>query len=299
MTHAWWQIKISLPATARDGALLLGERLIALGTDAVEQQRRRRKFCGLRVHYPGHFKRAALSKAIRVEIKSLRRFFPVLGRAKITMRRFTDESWKEKWKAYAKPIVVDEHLAILPRHIKKIPANFPKNAHILHMDPGMAFGTGGHATTFLCLQAMSALIEKQKPANCLDVGTGSGILAIAARLLGVPKINAVDNDPLAVEVARENAATHRVGKHIDFQIRSIENISGKYELIVANILLKVLAAYAGTLAQHLQPKGWLILSGLLVRQEADMRRAMRGTGLRVVGKATRKGWLCLVARKTG
>jgi ribosomal protein L11 methyltransferase len=145
------------------------------------------------------------------------------------------------------------------------------------LDPGMAFGTGTHPTTSLCLAALSDLLAARPGARVLDVGTGSGLLAIAARKLGAAEVAGNDNDPVAVRVARENAALN--GVELDLNERGVGGQRGPFDLVLANILANTLVDLAPALAAQLAPGGVVLLSGILTPQEEEVRAAYLAAGL--------------------
>jgi ribosomal protein L11 methyltransferase len=165
------------------------------------------------------------------------------------------------------------------------------------LDPGMAFGTGSHPTTSLCLAALSDLLTARPGASVLDVGTGSGLLAIAARKLGAGRVAANDEDPVAVAVARENA--ERNGAALELTGASLGGIAGAFDVVVANILANVLVALAPALAAKVAPGGVLLLSGILAGQEEEVRAAQVRQGLAPLpGGDRREGeWVLLALRR--
>jgi ribosomal protein L11 methyltransferase len=173
----------------------------------------------------------------------------------------------------------------------------PSGAVEVVLDPGMAFGTGSHATTSLCLAALSDVLGGRPGASVLDVGTGSGLLAIAARKLGAGRVAANDNDPVAVDVARENA--ERNGALLELTLDPVERIPGTFDVVVANILANVLVELAPVLAAKVAPGGVLLLSGILGPQEDEVRRAQVAQGLvPVPGGDRRDGeWSLLALRR--
>ena len=165
---------------------------------------------------------------------------------------------------------------------------------LLTIDPGMAFGSGTHETTTLCLLALEELMAQKKAARLLDVGTGSGILAIAAALWGAADILGLDNDPEAVRVASENAALNGFGpQHLHFSLTPVEEITQTYPLVVANILSGILIELAPALAGRVEAGGTLVLSGILATQGDEVRAAYEALGLGEVRREARGEWLAL------
>ncbi len=201
-----------------------------------------------------------------------------------------DEDWGEGWKKDFRPLDVGR-VRIRPSWIDAAP---PPGAVEVVLDPGMAFGTGSHPTTSLCLAALSDLLLARPGASVLDVGTGSGLLAIAARKLGAGRVAASDNDPVALEVARENA--ERNGAVLELTGAPVDAVPGTFDVVVANILANVLVALAPDLAAKLALGGVLLLSGILAPQEEEVRRAHVAAGLAPLpGGDRRDGEWSLVA----
>ncbi len=192
-----------------------------------------------------------------------------------------DEDWGEGWKKDFRPLDVGR-VRVRPSWIS---APAPVGAVEVVLDPGMAFGTGSHATTSLCLAALSDLLAARPGASVLDVGTGSGILAIAARKLGAGRVAANDDDPKAVEVAGENAAANGVALEL---VLVPAEVPGTFDVVVANILANTLVALAPAIAAKLAPGGVVLLSGILAPQEDEVRRAYVARGLSPVSGGDRR-----------
>lgn len=196
-----------------------------------------------------------------------------------------EEDWNESWKKGFKPMDVGEGFTILP------PWEKPKEGRInLIIDPGMAFGTGHHETTRSCL----LLMEKHAPGvpkkRFLDVGTGTGILAIAAAKLGFKHILAVDNDPLAVEATRLNGELNNLS---DVNIREgdITAVEGTFDLITANLISGILIEIAQEIASRLSSRGIVIISGILQDQKEEVFAAMEAGGLELVETLAEGTWI--------
>jgi ribosomal protein L11 methyltransferase len=173
------------------------------------------------------------------------------------------------------------------------------NEIVIELDPGMAFGTGTHQTTRLCLQAIEHCIGafgSTKGLSLLDVGTGSGILAIAAALLGIPSAAGVDNDPLAVKSAQENARKNGVGDRIVLSTAPAAQISETFPIVAANILPHVLIAMREALAARVQSPGFLILSGIITEKASEVADAFSGE-LNLYRSMQEDEWVCLLFTK--
>jgi ribosomal protein L11 methyltransferase len=184
-----------------------------------------------------------------------------------------DRDWGEAWKAGLRPLALGRVL-VRPSWAK---AEAPPGSVEVVLDPGMAFGTGTHPTTALCLAFLSDLLGGRPGASVLDVGTGSGLLAIAAHKLGAVRVRANDNDPVAVEVARENAS--RNGVRVEVTGEPLAGIDGRYDVVVANILANTLVELAPEVAEHLAEGGVAAVSGILASQEDEVRAAYAAAGL--------------------
>lgn len=213
-------------------------------------------------------------------------------------RPVADENWMESWKTHYRPVPIGQRLEILPSWIPKgelgrIP---------VRIDPGMAFGTGEHPSTQLCLELLEGTLRPGE--QVIDLGCGSGILSIAALKLGSGHVLAVDVDPAAVKNTRENAALNGVGGVLTVGEGSVgELLEGKWEtrnapLVLCNILAKViLALFDEGLAELATPQGRLILAGMLENQAPAVEEACRTHGLSVVERRQRGEWVALLAER--
>jgi len=206
-----------------------------------------------------------------------------------------DQDWGESWKRDLRPFLVGRVL-VRPSWIAGAP---PPGCAEVVLDPGMAFGTGSHPTTALCLAAISRLLEARPGQRLLDVGTGSGLLAIAAARLGAAEVVGTDSDPVALEVARENAERNGVALRLHLAPAPAVALGGPFDLVVANILANTLTELAPELAAQVAPGGRLLLSGLLAGQEEAVREAHLAEGLLAdrAGDGAEGEWRLLALRR--
>lgn len=211
------------------------------------------------------------------------------------VRELREEDWAEAWKKDYKPLRLGRRLMIVPSWLGSSPA--PDDV-VIRLDPGMAFGTGLHPTTQLCLEALE---EELYPfARVLDLGTGSGILAIAAAKLGARSVLALDVDGLAIEVARRNVKANRVGQRVRVEYGSLEELSDRrFDLIVVNIYADTILRFLDQgLLGHLWPGGVLIGSGILAQRVPEVAAEFHRCGLVQVREMTREDWGAVTGRLT-
>lgn len=201
-----------------------------------------------------------------------------------------DPAWRERWKRWFVGFDVSTRLRVRPPWEPAAAGD----AVTVIIEPGMAFGTGQHETTRLCLEAIDAeFVGGASPTEVLDVGTGTGILAIAAARLGAARVVAVDNDPEAVAIAVENAEVNGVASQIEASATALSRIRGAFPLVVANILAPVLMGMAPELARHTAPGGVLVLSGILATQADNVITAYRSVGMALASRAQAGEWVRL------
>ncbi len=199
--------------------------------------------------------------------------------------------WWEGYKKYFHPFRASSRIWVRPSWEE---APLPEEGMVeLVIDPGRAFGTGGHETTRLCLEMIDDTLARNPVTAMLDVGAGSGILTVAARLLGVEKVVAIDIDPHAAEVTLENAAANKVEKGITSRCTELRNIERGFPLVVANILYQIILGLAPQLARVTAPGGTLILSGLLVQEAQGAQAIFEGLGFTLVREKTDGDWAAL------
>lgn len=221
--------------------------------------------------------------------------FPGYTPAAPTVTILQEEDWANSWKANFKPTRIGTRLVIKPTWEDYAARN---SDVVLELDPGMAFGTGTHATTRLCLETLERLIDGEqaltKGGGVLDVGCGSGVLAIAAALLGADRVVAIDIDPIAVTVTEENAAINGVTATLEVSTTPLAAISGEFSLVLANILAEELVKMAGLLTARTTAGGFLILSGILAEREAFVLAGFADQPLTLQAVTRQEEWCCIV-----
>lgn len=211
----------------------------------------------------------------------------------ISTCRVAEEDWANCWKSYYKPVRVGKHLVVKPSW-----EDYPGDAGdlVIEMDPGMAFGCGTHSTTALCLKLLEKYVQGGE--TVYDIGTGSGILAIASKLLGARRVVAVDHDPVACRAAQANVERNRVTEFVKvMQGDLLSNIHEKAGLVVANIIASVITSLAPDVSKTLLPGGKFIASGIIGEKGPAVIDAMKSAGLSVIEQLEDGGWVALVALK--
>jgi ribosomal protein L11 methyltransferase len=221
----------------------------------------------------------------------------------VKFKPITDLDWSEVWKQHFQPVRIGEKLVIIPTWLD---VNHDHRIAI-KIDPGMAFGTGTHPTTQLCLEIMAGIfdaldVSSRNSISIIDIGCGSGILGIAAQKLGAGKSLGVDLDPEAVEAAHRNAEINGVEENLELGVGSLNEIKeGNFSLsagqiVIANILAPVIIRLLKEgVGELVVPGGRLILSGILAEQVPDIEHAIQSAGLKLVDKHQLGDWMALVA----
>jgi ribosomal protein L11 methyltransferase len=210
----------------------------------------------------------------------------------LTTRIVHEADWAEAWKAHFPVLRVGKRIVVKPTWLEHEPA--PDDV-VLDLDPGMAFGTGLHPTTRLCLAGLEAAAERGvlADARVLDVGCGSGILAIAAAKLGAASVLGVDTDPIAIEATIANAGRNQAAGRIDARAGSLPSGEPPFDIVLANLIASLLIALAAPLRDELRPGGTLLASGIFVDRETDVRAAFVAVGLAVVDRLAEGEWIAL------
>ncbi len=215
----------------------------------------------------------------------------------LTTRTVNEEDWANAWKDYFHVTHIGQRLVIRPSWREYMPKD---NEVVLTLDPGMAFGTGLHPTTRMCLEQVEQRV--QPGMKVLDVGTGSGILAIAAAKLGAESIYAIDNSSVAVESTLANAEMNGLSERIQVVLGMLDDakaakMAGQYDFVIANIIAHIIGSIAPQLAQAVSPTGLLVVSGIIEARRSDAEDPLLATGLELVEQVMIDDWLALVYRR--
>jgi ribosomal protein L11 methyltransferase len=282
-----WKVSISTTAEAEDAVGDLLQSLSGQAASSYTDVETGTVSVSVFLRQPAERLRRTLEDGLaRVRSSGLR-----LGPGRVRVQRLRPQNWAESWKRHFKPLRIGGALLIKPGW-SKCPAR--RGQVVVTLDPGLSFGTGQHPTTAFCL---AQLVRRRHPGvaqSFLDLGTGSGILAIAAARLGYAPIEALDFDPDSVSIARLNAARNRVARRIRFRRADVRRLPvGRmpaYDVVCANLISTVLMAERRRIAACVRPTGVLVLAGILETEFEQVKRAYRAMGFRLVRAKTVREW---------
>ena len=253
----------------------------------------------LNAYLPFDIRLESRLESLRTYLDALAQMFPDLGKPAFETERIDDPDWGEAWKKYFKPLRVTNNIVIKPTWERYTPVG---RDIVIDIDPGMAFGTGQHASTRMCLQAMEDLLLQERNTakwRVLDVGTGTGILGIACAKLGMQRVICLDSDKKAAEIAGENVAINDVEDRVRVINQDVATIHERFDLIVANLTAKILMKHRSHLISLLGPDGYLIMSGIIEQNREEIEKHFIVSPLASQHVITEKEWICYVLRKGG
>ncbi len=304
MTNKWLEMSLAVPDQAVD---LVSQALMDLGcTGITAAEKSLDTFIVpapeslandpvLKAYfiYPENAENLCL--AVQQTLAKLSGIYPELAETRLDYRQLADHDWASDWQQHFPPFKVGNRLVIHPSWI-----DWPTSGGevVLTLDPGQAFGTGTHATTGLCLEALANLFESSSPPQqILDVGTGSGILAMAGAALGATEVMACDIDSEACKVATENVLKNQLTQQITITDHPLDEIPGQYDLVLANILATENIRLADQLVDRLATQGCLVLSGILIEQEQQVVDGFADFPLTLLTTSHREEWTCIVYQR--
>jgi ribosomal protein L11 methyltransferase len=218
-----------------------------------------------------------------------------IGINKVTICEVHEEEWATAWKKYYNPVKISEKFTIVPTWEDYTPVS--SDELIIELDPGMAFGTGTHPTTVMCIQALERIVNTGD--EVIDVGTGSGVLSIAAALLGAKQIQAFDLDEVAVKTARINIKLNKVNQKVDVsQNNLLDNVvENSADVVVANILAEVILRFTNDVARVVRPEGYFIASGIIQKKKDQVIDALISVGFSIAETIMMEDWVAIIAKK--
>jgi ribosomal protein L11 methyltransferase len=217
-----------------------------------------------------------------------------IGKNKVSLSEVHEEEWATAWKKYYNPVKISEKFTIVPTWEDYRPVK--SDELIIELDPGMAFGTGTHPTTVLCIQALEQTVQHGD--KIVDVGTGSGVLSIAAAKLGAGHVEALDLDEVAVKVAKENIKLNKVEQVATVrQSNLLDGVEAKVDLIVANILAEVILRFVDDASRIVKEGGYFISSGIIQQKKEVVKEAILNAGFKVEEIITMEDWVAIIAKK--
>jgi ribosomal protein L11 methyltransferase len=289
----WLTVDLLVPA---DFCEPVSNFLMEQGATGIEEVAEDSKRTKLKTYFLETGRERQVLRVLHHYLKSLQGLYPDRFLYQVETSTTPEKDWGEKWKQFFKPVHVTPRIVVKPPWSTVRPG---KGQILVEINPGVAFGTGTHATTKLCIQALERHLRK-KGFSVLDVGTGSGILSIVAAKLGAGEVRGVDPDGASVENARENVARNQVSNRVRIRKGTLGDIENTFDIVVANIDLRVLRRMRWPLVRHLKADGLLILSGLLEQEKERIRQHYLETGLLgKVNAAQMEEWVCLTFRKIG
>jgi ribosomal protein L11 methyltransferase len=248
----------------------------------------------VRGYIPADESAPAAQRQIEEALYYLKKLYPLIPAPEFQV--VEEEEWAEAWKKHYHPIRIGQRILIKPAWVE---VEIRPEDIVIEMDPGMAFGTGTHPTTQLCLQAVERFAGPET--SLLDLGTGSGVLAIAAARLGTPRVFACDIDPLAVRVAQENVRRNGVQDRVSVAQGSLAELLAEgrcFDWAVANLTARVITELAGQgLERVIQPGGRFVFSGLIDTQAGEVADVLEAVGLPVVERESMSDWVMLIAER--
>jgi ribosomal protein L11 methyltransferase len=287
VAQSWAQLSVRASAASID---VLANFLIERGAPGVVLRKN-----GLDAFFAATLDGASLRRDIHRFVGAIARLSPRASRPRLFWKVVRQEDWEHSWKRFIKPRRVGKSFWVTPPWLE--PPKF-RRRRVITIEPGMAFGTGTHATTRGCMEFLEMIADRLggKKFSALDVGTGSGILAIALARLGAAEIRAIDNDPVALQVARNNLRANAVANRVRVSGVRLSALRRKFAVVVGNLTAETIVELAGDLQNKVAARGFLVLSGILHQKAAVITRAFAGR-FRVIKRKRSREWVTLLLQR--
>ncbi|CAN7315463.1 50S ribosomal protein L11 methyltransferase [Rossellomorea sp. LjRoot5] len=217
-----------------------------------------------------------------------------IGENKVEISEVNEEEWATAWKKYYHPVKISDKFTIVPTWEDYTPVH--SDELIIELDPGMAFGTGTHPTTVMCIQALERIVKEHD--SVIDVGTGSGVLSIASALLAADQVRAYDLDEVAVRSARLNVKLNKVQETVSVDANNLLNgVTGQADVIVANILAEIILRFTEDAYELVKPGGYFITSGIIQPKKQEVRDSLEAAGFHIEEIMVMEDWVAIIAIK--
>lgn len=290
MPASWLQLSLKAPAASLD---TIANFLIERGSPGVVLNRDQ-----VRAFFARPAKSSVLKKDIQRFLRGIRKIYPGVGEKPLRWTILQEKNWHSSWRRFFSPQKVGRGFWVTPPWIDPPQT---RRRQVITIEPGMAFGTGTHASTRGCLEFLeeAAGSLSAAPFTALDVGTGSGILAIALAKLGAFEVLALDNDPIALKSAQVNVRLNRAGRTIRLSHRKLAQVRELFNIVVANLTAETIIDLAPFLQKRVSPGGYLVLSGILKPKAGEVLRQFSPGSFTLTRQTGQKEWATLLLAKTG
>lgn len=288
MTASWLQLTLKAPPAALDA---ISNFLIERGSPGVVIKRNE-----VQAFFARPARLAFLKRDVQRFLRAMKGIYPGVGEEGLRWTNLQEKNWHNSWRRFFQPQKVGRGLWIGPPWVAA--PELPQR-QVITIEPGMAFGTGTHPTTRSCLEFLeeAAASLNSEGLTGLDVGTGSGILAIALAKMGASEVLALDNDPIALRAARANIRLNRAQRNVKLSNIALGKVKGSFSIVVANLTAETIIGLAQVLKNKAGPHGYLILSGILKPTATEVLRQFTPMSCELVRQRSQKEWTTLLLRK--
>ncbi|MGD8228409.1 MAG: 50S ribosomal protein L11 methyltransferase [Desulfobacteraceae bacterium] len=284
----WLEISIEIDPVAHDA---LSAYLFDLGCEGIVVEDAPRQV--FKAYFSLRKDWQDIQNKINAFLRKLADIFPEAHSPELIFSKIEKQDWNHQWRRFFRPDRITKRLTIFPAW-ESVPKDIED--HVIRIQPGLAFGTGQHPTSRMCLEAMER-VSLPESWTMLDVGTGSGILAIYGAKLGASRITALDVDPEAIRSAQGNIRLNHVSGPIELSSMPLEELKGRFSLLTANLTLGLILQFFPHFSRLVDPGGWLILSGLLIGQAREVEVNFLEYGFSESEALYQAEWTCIIAKK--